>query len=51
MSNYVALCASYFLFLVGKLKKSYSFSVGETASSNDELIPNTVVTINLYPLS
>ena len=51
MSNYVALCASYFLFLVGKLKKSYSFAVGEMASSNDELIPNTVVAIILYPLS
>ena len=50
MSNYVALCASYFLFLVEKLKKSYSFAVGEMASSNDELIPNTDVAIILYPI-
>lgn len=50
MSNYVALCANYFQCLVGKLKKSYSFAVGEMSSSNDELIPNTVVAIILYPL-
>ncbi|MGI8720141.1 MAG: hypothetical protein ACR2KF_06415 [Nitrososphaeraceae archaeon] len=38
------------MFLVGKFKKFYSFEVGEMASSNDELIPNTVVAIILYPI-
>ena len=38
------------MFLVGKFKKFYSFEVGEMASSNDELIPNTVVAIILCPI-
>jgi len=32
------------------LNKSHSFEVGEMASSNDELIPNTDVAIILYPI-
>ena len=39
-----------FLVFVGKLKKFYSFEVGEMAFSNDELISNTVVAIILYPI-
>jgi hypothetical protein len=39
-----------FLVLVGKLKKFYSFEVGEWPFPNDELIPNTVVAIILYPI-
>ena len=39
-----------FLVLVGKLKKFYSFEVGEMVFPNDELIPNTVVAIILYPI-
>jgi hypothetical protein len=38
------------LFLVRKLKKFYSFEVGEMASSNYELIPNTIVAIILHPI-
>jgi len=49
MSNYVELC-KLFLVLVGKLNKFYSFEVGEMAFPNDELIPNTVVAIILYPI-
>ena len=50
---YVKLCRAMcklFLVLVGKLKKFYSFEVGEMAFPNDELIPNTVVAIILYPI-